>query len=397
MPRFSRVAVAFTALTAAYLLPSCNPSGGVEQISETRTLTAPKEAPKEDVSSAQRFGMTAQPARQAMAPAPMFSFKTPEGWEELPAKEFRPINLRPAGDPKAECYVSSFGGSGGGLTENVNRWRKQMKLEPVDEAAVAALPKKPLLGGEATFVELDGNYGGMGGDQDNPDFKMVGLIMAQGGSAVFIKFTGPKALVDQEKPKFEEFCASITAAPTADPHGGMAAGGPVSGSDSPNLPEGHPSIGKAMPGASMPTADATKLSWTAPEGWVQSEMRAMREVTFTLGPDSKTECYVSRLLNRGGGLENNINRWAGQMGHEPLSADAIAALPKIKVLGNDCPVVELKGTYTDMGGAAHPDSLLLGAISEVGTDAYFIKMVGPAADVEAHKAKFSAFCESLKL
>jgi len=395
MPSFSRVAVAFTALYAGFLLPSCSQSGGVEQISETRTLTAPKEAPKEDVSSAQRFGMTAQPARQAMASAPAFSFKTPEGWEELPTKEFRPINLRPAGDPKAECYVSSFGGSGGGLTENVNRWRKQMKLDPVDEAAVAALPKKPLLGGEATYVELDGNYGGMSGDQDNPDFKMVGLILSQGGSAVFIKFTGPKALVEQEKAKFEEFCASI--APAEDPHAGMAAAGAASGPDTSNLPEGHPPVGTAMPGADMPPEEATKLSWTAPEGWVQSESRAMREVTFTLGPDSKTECYVSRLLNRGGGLENNINRWAGQMGLGPLSADAIAALPKIKVLGNDCPVVELKGAYTDMSGAEHADSLLLGAISEVGTDAYFIKMVGPAAEVEAQKANFSAFCESLKL
>ncbi len=123
----------------------------------------------------------------------------------------------------------------------------------------------------------------------------------------------------------------------------------------------------------------------------------MREVTFTLGPDSKTECYIAKLSNRGGGVDANLNRWAGQMGLEPMSAEALAALPKIKVLGSDCRMVELKGSYTDMSGGAHPDSLMLGTIAEVGTDAYFIKLVGPASEVESQKANFTAFCESLAL
>lgn len=392
MQRFLPIAAVFGAVIAAMTLASCNKYGGTQEITETRTLVTPKEAPKGDVSSAERFGMTGSGMPMAAA-QPGFTWTTPEGWEELPSKQFRPINLRPAGDPAAECYVSQLGGTGGGLTENINRWRNQMQLEPIDDAAVAALPKKPLLDGEASYIDLDGTYTGMGTGEGSPDFKMVGLMLTTGGSAVFVKMTGPKALVEQELPKFDAFCASLKAG-SPDPHGGMMAGGATDAPGS-DLPEGHPPINPQMQTAGA--ASGTDLQWTAPEGWIQGGPRAMREVTFTLANDSGTECYISKLSNLGGGLEANLNRWAGQMGLDPLSADAIAALPTITVLGSDCPVVELRGNYTDMSGGAHPDSLMLGTIAVVGTDAYFIKMVGPAADMDAQKANFTAFCESLKL
>ncbi|NUM56639.1 MAG: hypothetical protein HUU46_23680 [Candidatus Hydrogenedentes bacterium] len=410
MARFSQWMTVSAGVAASLIAFSCNPSGGVEQIAETRTLVTPKEAPKEEVSSAERFGMTGGGA-MASATQPGFTWTTPEGWDELPSKQFRNINLRPAGDPKAECYVSTARGS---LAENINRWRSQMALEPVDEAAISALPKKPLLGGQAAYVELDGNFKGMGGDQDNPDFRMVGLVLERvGGESVFVKMTGPKAIVEQEMAKFDAFCASI-APGASDPHAGMVASASSSdlpeghppigaaaqgaaGSSSGNLPNDHPPIGASVPGSGAPVAAGTMLSWTAPEGWTQSAPRAMREVTFTAGANGESECYVAKLSNRGGGVEANLNRWAGQMGLDALTAEAIAALPKIKVLGNDCSVVEFKGTYTDMQGAPHADFLMLGTIAEVGTDAYFIKMVGPAADMEAQRANFAAFCESLKL
>lgn len=409
MPRFSLGLAVCAGVAAMLTAASCNRSGVVEQISETRTLITPKEAPKQDASSAERFGMTGG----GMARGPVqasFSWKTPEGWEELPAKQFRNINLRPAGDPKAECYVSTARGS---LAENVNRWRTQMALDPVDDATIAALPKKPLMGGQAAYVELDGNFKGMSGDQDNPDFRMVGLVLEQAsGESVFVKMTGPKALIEQELPKFEEFCASI-AEGGADPHGSMVAS--AQASDLPeghppigaaqgapaaaegDLPDGHPPIDATQPKMSAPIAGGTALSWTAPEGWVQGAPRAMREVTFTAGANGGSECYVAKLSNLGGGVNANLDRWAGQMGLDPLGADAIAALPKVKVLGNECPVVELKGTYTDMQGGSHPDSLMLGTIAVVGTDAYFVKMVGPVDEMEPQKANFVAFCESLKL
>lgn len=417
MPRIAPITAVGTALVFGFCLSSCGKSGGVEQITETRTLTNAKEAPKQDASSAERFGMT--PSRPMMAAQPGFTWTTPEGWEELPAKQFRPVNLRPAGDSKAECYVSSLGGTGGGLAENVNRWRNQMGLEPIDEAAVAALPKKPLLGAEAVYVDLDGTFGGMNGDTQNADFKMVGLILAKSTDSVFVKFTGPKALVEQELPKFEQFCASLQPG-AASPHGGAMASAdagalpdghpPIGGASQASgattetsgaeLPAGHPPVGggAAMPGANTPVPGDIKFAFTAPAGWVQKGGKtAFREITFAAADGSPTECYVTELANTGGGLEANINRWAGQMGAEPLTSDGITALPKIKVFGNDAPVAEFRGTFTGMSGDAHPDYVMLGTLSEAGGSTYFIKMVGPAAEMEAQKSNFTAFCESLTM
>ena len=48
----------------------------------------------------------------------------------------RLVNLRPAGDPSAECSLVVLGGDGGGLTANVNRWGDQMGLGPLSEEEV---------------------------------------------------------------------------------------------------------------------------------------------------------------------------------------------------------------------------------------------------------------------
>ena len=153
-----------------------------------------------------------------------------------------------------------------------------------------------------------------------------------------------------------------------------------------------------MAGANVPVPGDIKFAFTAPAGWVQKGGKtAFREITFAAAEGSPAECYVTELANTGGGLEANVNRWAGQMGAESLTADAIAALPKIKVFGNDAPVAEFRGTFSGMGGDAHPDYTMLGTLSDAGGSTYFIKMVGPAAEMEAQKSNFTAFCESLTL
>jgi hypothetical protein len=395
MPQIPRWQSVCASLALALVLASCSKPAAVEQISETRTLTTPREVPKQDLSSAERLGTLSQPVAPQGAMQPQFSWVTPEGWAEVPATQFRPVNLRPAGDPKAECYVTQLGG---GITENVNRWRGQMGQPPVDDAAIAALPKKPLMGAEAYYVEVEGNYTGMSGDQNNPDFKMIGLILPLGGTSVFVKFTGPKALVEQELPKFDAFCASIR--PPGAPQSQVAAATPP---PAPASAEVQAPAATTPPAAAAPmpapqSSAGAELKWIVPAGWVQKGGKtSFREVTFAPAEGSNTECYISKLGNLGGGMKPNLDRWAGQMGAEPLSEEAIAALPKIRVLGKESPLVELKGTYRDMSGGSHPDSIMLGTISEVGTDAYFIKMVGPAAEVEAQKAGFTAFCESLAL
>src|SRR5690606_181737 len=93
-------------------------------------------------------------AAQTGASASGLSFDLPATWTELPPQQFRDANFR-AGDG-VECYVTMLGGDGGGLLANVNRWRGQIGLQTTDAASLVGLPTVPMLGGEATLVELVG-------------------------------------------------------------------------------------------------------------------------------------------------------------------------------------------------------------------------------------------------
>ena len=94
------------------------------------------------------------------------------------------------------------------MAANVNRWRGQMGLEDLDEAAVEALPKKPLFGYEATFLSLDGDFAGMG-QEGKADYRLLGLILTAGDGALFVKMTGPRDLVAANAEQFDAFCQSL--------------------------------------------------------------------------------------------------------------------------------------------------------------------------------------------
>jgi hypothetical protein len=83
------------------------------------------------------------------------------------------------------------------------------------------------------------------------------------------------------------------------------------------------------------------------------------------------------------------------MGQTALDEAAIAALPKTTILGTEGPLVEFTGSFTDMGGASKPDYKLLGTLASAGGSSFFIKLTGPASEVDAQKANFIAFCASL--
>jgi len=165
------------------------------------------------------------------------------------------------------------------------------------------------------------------------------------------------------------------------------------------LPPGHPPIGDASAAPAMPGAGApapSGLAWQAPESWAQEAPRAMRLVSFKIGPNQEAECYVTVLAGTGGGIEANINRWRSQMGAPPLSASAIEGLPKIEILGGSAPLVEIAGNFSGMGGAAQSGAVLLGTIAEFGGQAVFVKMTGPEEVTRTEKENFIAFCKSLK-
>jgi hypothetical protein len=101
--------------------------------------------------------------------------------------------------------------------------------------------------------------------------------------------------------------------------------------------------------------------------------------------------------NRGGGVEENLNRWYGQFTQpdgKPSKDAAVKTTRKVKDL--DVTLVDLSGTYSGMGGAPAPNRRMLAAIVEGKGGPWFWKAVGPAATIEAAKGAFDELIGSLE-
>ena len=378
-------------LAVAILIIGCSPGDGpieIEEVRETESAEAP------EVSTAERLGF--RPTTPKAAPALQeFSWDTPEGWTEAAPTQFRKINMTIDGG--AECYVST---AGGGVAANINRWRGQISNDPLSEAEVEALPKKKLLGEDALFLDVEGDYRGMG-TAAMPDYRMLGLVLPQaGGQAVFVKMTGPKDVIGAQLDNFDAFCASIerggAATASADPHAGVPGMGGADGDPHAGVPGMDSSGGDPhanVPGMAMTNSSKPDLHYSAPQGWEEvPSSSSMRLVTYKIG---NSECYVSTLGGTGGGVAGNVNMWRASMGQGEASADELAALETIDIAGGKATYVEISGDYQGKSGESGENQLFLGAILSQPSHSIFVKMVGPQAEVAAQKANFRAFCSSI--
>jgi len=187
---------AATLVLAPFLLLSCGP-GEVVEISEVRDLPTGRTSPKVGASPEERFGIRQHP----------FVWSAPSSWLAQAESQFRIINYR--ADKNTECYVTVLPGGGGGIVPNLNRWRGQMGLDPIGEDGLSGLGLKPLLGAEAYSVSLDGTFQGMGADEAEGGYRMLGLIQEFGGLMVSVKMIGPVAEVEAGSEEFYTFCESI--------------------------------------------------------------------------------------------------------------------------------------------------------------------------------------------
>jgi hypothetical protein len=318
-----------------------------------------------------------------------FEWATPPGWSELPPSQFRLINLRPAKNAEADCYLSV---ASGGVLPNVNRWRKQFGQADVTAAEFAALPTQKLLDLDAVRVEVEGTFSlAMPGAPpiNKSGFKLLGLVADAGGQQIFVKMTGPKAVVEQERSAFDAFVASVRQKEGGAPDAAApsAAAPPSSGDGGSN-----PHAGAAGGGF-----DPAKLQFDLPVGWVKGGDKPMRVATFTPPNTKGSECYISIFPGDVGGLTSNVNRWRSQMGLPEIGAAEIAKLPKLTVMKQQATVVDLRGKLNDaMTNRVMENARFLGVICPLDGWTLFVKMTGPEAEISAAKDDFTAFCQSLR-
>jgi len=398
---------AFHVIALAAAVVACSRPADRIEITETSTRSETRPVPQVNASSDDRFyyarprdaRMPGVPEAQsatagevqtppepdatlAAASTSMFSFETPPGWQQIAASQFRDPNFIIGPTGEIECYVSVLGGGGGGLFTNANRWRAQMGRSPYTEEEFARLPRATILGQEAVIVDFPGDFSGMGGAETKTGHRLVGALIQAPNAAIFIKMIGPDAAVEAEKDNFALFAQSLRMA-QEQPE-------PVREIEAVEAPSPAP-----PPGASA--SGAGGFEWTAPEGWtVDPSGSAMRLVTYRFGPQNVGECYVSVMPGAAGGRLENFNRWLAQMGEPPLVETELELQPTVFLFGEELPMLITSGTYTGMGNEARAGSVMYGAISTVGDQSVFVKLIAPEQIAGESLQQFQRFCASIQ-
>lgn len=137
-----------------------------------------------------------------------FEFKCPEGWNWIPATGMRKAQLQipgKEGAAPADITFFHFGpGQGGGVEQNIERWLGQF-TDPREKIG-AATAKAKVGETNVTMVEAKGTFSsGMPGGPATPlpGYALLGAILESPEGDVFVKLTGPEALVTANKAVFE--------------------------------------------------------------------------------------------------------------------------------------------------------------------------------------------------
>jgi hypothetical protein len=133
--------------------------------------------------------------------APRIQWKAPEDWTEVPPSSMRYASFSAPGEGggKIDISVVTFPGDGGSDADNVNRWRGQIGLAPIDPSAVIS-QVAPLKTADTTFSTTD---------IAGANTRTIAAWTRRDGRVWFFKATGPNAAVEKEKSNFVKFIESV--------------------------------------------------------------------------------------------------------------------------------------------------------------------------------------------
>lgn len=151
-------------------------------------------------------------------------------------------------------------------------------------------------------------------------------------------------------------------------------------------------------------ADPT-LTYQVPAGWkTEQPTSSMRLAQFALpradgDADDATAVIYFFGEGQGGGVDANLERWAGQMaqaGGRPGTVED-GRKSQFTAHGHQVTVLDIAGTYSDMmtGASGKTGYRLKAAVVETPGGAYFIKLTGPGKTVARWDQSFTEFLESM--
>ena len=154
------------------------------------------------------------------APSAALKFDTPKGWaQKPPASRMRLAEFTlPKADGDAEdasLGIFHFGGQGGSVQANLDRWTSQMS-QPDGRASkdVAKTSKLDSSGVAITIVDVSGTYvaetsPGSAERFNKPGFRLRAAVVEGKGGPYFVKLTGPAKTVAKWDESFLAFLKSL--------------------------------------------------------------------------------------------------------------------------------------------------------------------------------------------
>jgi hypothetical protein len=144
------------------------------------------------------MAMGGPPSRDTAAPK--INWKLPDGWTEVPPSSMRYASFSVgAEDNKIDISIVTFPGEGGSDADNVNRWRQQLGLTPMNPAELAGQTVS-LKTADVIFSSID---------LVGASARTLAAWTRRDGRVWFFKATGPNAAVEKEKSNFVKFVESI--------------------------------------------------------------------------------------------------------------------------------------------------------------------------------------------
>ena len=146
------------------------------------------------------------------------TFATPSGWQVAePHSSMRVAQFtlpRATGDSEdAELVLYYFGGGGGSVDANIDRWLGQIR-QPDGSATTARRDERTVNGLALTLIDASGRYvaaamPGVSEQMDKPNYRLRAGVVQTPHGPYFIKLTGPQKTVAKWDKAFETFIASL--------------------------------------------------------------------------------------------------------------------------------------------------------------------------------------------
>jgi hypothetical protein len=152
------------------------------------------------------------------------TFTAPDGWKPVATSSSMRVAQftlpRASGEAQdAELVVYYFGGSGGTVDANIERWVGQMQQpDGRPTTAVTKRQSRTVNGMKVTLVDVTGTYvaevtPGSPQRHNSPNFHLRAAVIDTANGPYFIKLTGPAKTIAAAEKSFELFLSSVKFTP----------------------------------------------------------------------------------------------------------------------------------------------------------------------------------------